>query len=424
MESVPEEIVPEFTLLPVNQTCTEVWIEIQTKNISYPAKLVYAGIEAISDSVVVYSDTTLYFENLLPQTNYQLVSTLSEIQSEEVLEDTLSFSTRDTTSHSFNWEISKFGGRNGSRLNDVFIFDENDIWAVGLIYDYNEPYLYNAVHWNGMTWEPKRIEVKLNNEMNLFEIWGIHAFNKNDIWLSAGYPIKGNGVSWELIDIWGMMEDTVAVRKMWGRNNNDLYGIGFAGKIVYYDGQNWLSKESGTEYILNQIVGNETDIFVSGGNAAFHEGVVLKSTNHSAFSTFITGDFITEDELFGKLFGITSALWLDENDRLYTGSGLIYIYKNGRWDFLKTLSYNDLQTENINAHRGATISIGGASSTDMWLVGDRNTIRHFNGSTWVQIGEPYASNSDYMWFSVKQKGNVAVAVGLYGNQGTVILMQR
>lgn len=63
----------------------------------------------------------------------------------------------DTTSHNFTWQAFEFGKQtNVSRLFDVAIINENDIWAVGEIYmndSLGNPATnaYNAVHWDGTT---------------------------------------------------------------------------------------------------------------------------------------------------------------------------------------------------------------------------------------------------------------------------------
>jgi len=40
----------------------------------------------------------------------------------------------DTTSHNFTWQTWTFGEHSSSRLYDVAIINENNIWAVGEIY--------------------------------------------------------------------------------------------------------------------------------------------------------------------------------------------------------------------------------------------------------------------------------------------------
>jgi len=71
---------------------------------------------------------------------------------------------QDTTSHNFKWQKFTFGQHSSSALYDVAIIDENNIWAVGEIYTNDtlgnpDPYAYNALHWDGIKWEVKKITV-------------------------------------------------------------------------------------------------------------------------------------------------------------------------------------------------------------------------------------------------------------------------
>jgi hypothetical protein len=74
----------------------------------------------------------------------------------------------DPTSHNFVWQIDTIGIRQ-SYLGDVSIISPDDIWAVGEINteDLGIPdskgviiRAYNAVHWNGVEWEIKRLKTK------------------------------------------------------------------------------------------------------------------------------------------------------------------------------------------------------------------------------------------------------------------------
>ena len=69
---------------------------------------------------------------------------------------------QDTTSHNFTWQSWTFGEIGTSRLYDVAIVDENNIWAVGEIYLLDslgqpDPRAYNALHWDGIKFEIERI---------------------------------------------------------------------------------------------------------------------------------------------------------------------------------------------------------------------------------------------------------------------------
>ena len=111
------------------------------------------------------------------------------------------FVTPDTTSHDFTWQIDILGDGNASRLNDVCIIDENDVWAVGKIYlkDSTGEFIYppyNAVHWNGTQWELKKITVIYKGNAVVAPLYGVFAFSATDIWTTSGTPIHGNGQKW------------------------------------------------------------------------------------------------------------------------------------------------------------------------------------------------------------------------------------
>ena len=79
----------------------------------------------------------------------------------------------DTTSHEFEWQVTYFGEGANSYLKDVAIIDEDNIWAVGEIYETDSlgNIIYptsNVMHWNGM-------EVKFN-KIFLF-LWRIIYFS-------------------------------------------------------------------------------------------------------------------------------------------------------------------------------------------------------------------------------------------------------
>jgi hypothetical protein len=74
-------------------------------------------------------------------------------------------------------------------------------------------------------------------------------------------------------------------------------------------------------------------------------------------------------------------------------------------------------------HRGFISSIRGNGSNDFVIAGDRNTLKHFNGISWQQIGLPYNPQSQISLIA-KQKGNTVVAVGSNGSKAFIILLNR
>ncbi|MGH7601795.1 MAG: hypothetical protein ACREOI_35990, partial [bacterium] len=96
----------------------------------------------------------------------------------------------DTTSHNFVFQIDTLGDGSSSLLNDVFIIDENNIWAVGEIYlkDANGQFIYppyNAAQWNGRTWNLLKIPVKdFGGLTTSFPLKTVFGFTPNDVWVA------------------------------------------------------------------------------------------------------------------------------------------------------------------------------------------------------------------------------------------------
>jgi len=66
----------------------------------------------------------------------------------------------------------------------------------------------------------------------------------------------------------------------------------------------------------------------------------------------------------------------------------------------------------------------GNASNDILMCGDKNTLRHFNGESWEQLGIPFTPTRHIFWRSVAIKGNIAVAVGDEGDKAKIIVLKR
>src|SRR3972149_8811161 len=151
--------------LKVNDaTATEVFLEITTSNVNLPVSATLNKDGTLLQNItLVNANTTIVDKSLSPNKNYTY-QVIININGKQVTSSSVPAQTMDTTSHNFTWQTFTFGGQAGSStLYDVAIINENDIWAVGEIYMNDstgqpDPNTYNAVHWDGSTWELKRIK--------------------------------------------------------------------------------------------------------------------------------------------------------------------------------------------------------------------------------------------------------------------------
>jgi hypothetical protein len=102
---------------------------------------------------------------------------------------------------------------------------------------------------------------------------------------------------------------------------------------------------------------------------------------------------------------------VDENKTVYTGGNLMFWYKNGGWDYVRSLPTNKIGGNNGNYTFGFIYSVSGNKSNDYVIAGDRNTLMHYNGKRWRQLGLPYDPSGTTRWKTMAQKGNLIIAAG-------------
>jgi len=248
------------------------------------------------------------------------------------------------------------------------------------------------------------------------------AFSADDIWFSAFVRYDGQN----FIELPVPPELTGwAINKMWGNSSNDLYAVGNEGNIAHYENGVWTKIESGTDLDLTDIYGDSNgNLYAAGVNIAQIKGVAVKGDQSGNWSVMIEGDIIDESELFDKLFGSFGALWIDENNTIYAGGNLLYQYKDGEWDYVRSLPENFINGNPGTYYRGYIYEIDGNAANDWIIAGDRNTLKHYNGVEWTQLGEPYDPGSGMFWRGLDVNDNTVVVVGDKGIQARIMLLKR
>jgi hypothetical protein len=328
--------------------------------------------------------------------------------------------TLTATSHDFTAQIFTFGDFSSSVLNDVAIIDENDIWAVGTIFlndstGQNDGRANSLIKWDGHKWISKRI---FFNNNSILTPRGISILNSSNIYFASGSIFHWNGIS-DTADIvverQELPDPNATIGKLWLVSSKSIYGVGNRGTIVHYNGSQWKTIPSGTDLALTDIYSiNEDEIYICGVDHSSVKGIILKG-NSNSFATLITSGIISNDELFDKLYGTISTVWLDNNGLIYTGGSSVYLHNLHNWDYLE--SAKEIQ-------RGFIYSISGNAGNDFFMVGDRNTLVHYNGIDCMQIGIEYDDSSPIVLFRVKQKGDIIAAVGFYNRQAIIIILKR
>jgi hypothetical protein len=383
-------------------SCTEAWIEVQIGANDKTANIyIKKNDEIIKTIKLGQSDSLFYFDDLQPNTAYRF-NAVTYDDGTEIKSNPVSFTTLDTTSHNFTWQTFTFGQHSSSTLYDVAIINKNDIWAVGEIYMNDslgnpDTKIYNAVRWNGLNWELKRIRILLNGTPFYPVIKSIFAFNENDIWFEAG--IHWDGITFKQIPF--NIQWNGNVNKLWGSSSNDLYAVGKNGNIAHYNGTIWSNIESGTTSILNDAWGitneqNKTIVYCA------------------ASSFFVPGDKKILKIVDGKVDSVNwgkdvrlYSAWTNNENFLYVCGEGVFVNKFGTW-------------EQITLPPITTNSIRGNDINDVFAVGSLGTIFHFNGISW-QVISSYTQKENYR---VDFKNNIVAICGYYNGKGFIEIGRR
>jgi hypothetical protein len=382
------------------------------------------GLHLVRDGQAVVTinsspaDTLVGDEVLLPRRTYTYRAYRLSGTSVTDSSDAVQVTTMDSTSSAWQWALDTLGVMN-SYLVDCAIIAPDNIWVVGTIYARDslgnvEDVPHNAARWNGVNWELKRIPfIGPCSAVDYPPLTAIWTFSASNILVTNGGAIVRYDGTHAVLDCGMNSLLSGALNKIYGSNPQNLYAVGGAGTIVRFDGTTWQRQESGTTLALSDVYGvSANEVYATGNSRAFSRGVVLKG-NGQTWQTLIVSESADTIGLFQtRLYGGMEGLWVDERGTLYTVGNMMFQRKHARWEYMRSLPGNCVTCNPDYLHQGYLLSVRGNASNDMFVCGQINTLKHFNGVRWTQVGIPYHPlRYDIFWYSTHIKGNVAVAVG-------------
>jgi hypothetical protein len=413
-QGIITQSLPVISLSGLDIGVTDVVLEIAVANANHNQQVSLERDGQVIRQFICSSDSLIYDENLLPDQFYTYQAFLLGKGEKAYGTAEVKVTTMDTTTHEFEWETFNFGGQVGSStFYDVAIINENDIWAVGELFadTLNPIDIYNAVHWNGMNWELKRIYVDYNGEPTLAYLEGIFELSEQEIIFTSGLPYLPENSHWKLYHLWDMGvldQSDGGVNNIWGTKLSNVYFAGRNGTIVYYNDLNWQKIESGISENIQDIwgvVNNETNqpfILCPASQKLFpSEKIIL---NIQCDGTVIKDNWSFNDR---KPYSV----WFKNRYKAFAcGDGVFIRDFYGNWKiFYDNIPYF------LNHLRGTDVN-------NIFAVDDFGYINHFNGSTWQAL----PANTDGRYLAVAAKGDIAVAVGdgLGGRPAVVTILKR
>jgi len=366
-------------------------------------------------------DSLLYIDSLLPNQSYKFKVVANTTNNPQPTTNEVLAQTMDTTSHNFSWQTFTLGEHSSSTLYDVAIIDENNIWAVGEIYMNDslgnpDPNAYNAVHWDGQSWELKRIPFIGCGAVVYPPIYSVFAYSNNDIWYARGGSIVHfDGTEYvNHCSINSLL--TGSINKIWGSSSNDLYVVGNNGNIAHYNGSSWTKIESGVDTDLKDISGttNGKEIWTCGWSYSTGRVSLLKINNSNVESLWDSQTNTTLNIYRGTFL---NSLFANGNSEFVLVGGQVLrhtaFYKNQvKLEWVKTFNGSKVLELGNYAYR-----IKGSNKNNIIAAGDAAMIWHFNGATWYKYSELY--NLDDRLYGLAVTDNIIVAVGKRYSTGTL-----
>jgi hypothetical protein len=243
----PSDPAKKIILSTDKLSCTEAWINIRSENLNFPYNAIIKIDSTVKLIPINNSDTVIYIDLLLPKRDYEM-----EVSSfQDSITSLFKFTTLDTTTHNFTINTLEIESDHcTSYLEDAWIFDENNIWVSGDICDLNKPE-HNFLQWNGTEWVGR----------GFFTSTGVHsiyAFDSSNIFFATGAIMTYKDSVFTQVSL-GHLGFTTgqAVEKLWGLNEQKIWGVGKWGLIVHFDGTNWTRIPFDEYWIFQDVTGNK-----------------------------------------------------------------------------------------------------------------------------------------------------------------------
>lgn len=310
----------------------------------------------------------------------------------------------DTTSNSFAFQTYTFGDANAgsSYLQDIAVINDTDAWAVGTVYldsadGAPDPYVYNAVHWDGSKWTVLKIPYIYQGQPFYHPIQCVFALGPDDVWFGGNGLEHWDGTGFSNVDAVNQFWSGNSMGRIWASSDDNVYVVGSGGTIVHYTSGSWTKITSGTDLSFDDIYGSGGQILAVAYDAAEIHG-------YSGALYSISGNTATEFSIYPiKLPSAMFSVWFVPNVVYYLSSD----YGSGVYE-KQTLS--DSAWSPLPITGKATTGIRGNGTNDVYAVSAAGDFLHWNGERWKSFrAETGLSGGGYSMVGVN--GKLVIAVG-------------
>jgi hypothetical protein len=199
---------------------------------------------------------------------------------------------------------------------------------------------------------------------------------------------------------WTATQTFTSLSSVWGSSDRDVYAVGANGAVLHFDGSHWRSIDIGTRETLHAVWGTAPDnLFVGSSRAVLHfDGIRWRTIPLPGTFSFLTdlwglasgslyvaasdrsvlrldGDEWTH---LARLPHSPYAIWGADEENLFVVAaipgrgGVVYHLDGTQWRAVAATS------EFLH-------DVWGASATEVYAVGERGTVLHFDGHAWSPV---------------------------------------
>ncbi len=388
--------------------CENIWLRVKLPAGEYPVRVTIQGSnKTIQTRTITAADTLLVINGLQAAHAYTCRFQLSSGTNSE-----LPLVTLAKTSDDISWQTWEFSGNSACELLDVTMVDKNNIWAVGDIYrentdtydslgNYINP--YNIVHWDGNTWELKRMMSQYDGIPTYTGLRYTYATDANNVWCNN---YRYDGFQFVRLVVPPNIF-TSQVNKIWVSPADALYFVDGGGIVAHYsDAKGWKRINTGFGLPIH-------DVF----------GVFNKNTGEKKVFLAVTGEVNTSESRILTLDGkdhIDSVKWNTGRNiwSVWTNNGNI-VFTAGSGVFQNLCGSWSAATGFPPYYM---LNVRGTGLNDVFACGVMGVMIHFNGVDWHYYKELYGKAD--IWWSIAVNEDCIVAVGGKGQNAVIAIGTR
>lgn len=310
-------------------------------------------------------------------------------------------------------------------LHDVAIISDTLVYAGGEVRLRDsagqiDPRPYSVAILNGSRWRFNQLFHDGNNL--IVAVRGILPITDNNVWLAAGSVFHWDGISQQTQLRFSRLtfpDPNATIEKLWSATTSNIFGVGYAGAIVRYDGASWQPMTSGTTVPLTDLWGSPDGRYVwaCGYKSDLSQSVFLEYHNgvwRTVRETFTNITPVRLDTLSGLMKSVWSVSGKDAE--VATTWGMYRVKPRSIGAAVRTWT--------PPGQFGFLTRVRGTSRNDIFVVGHAGTIVHFNGSTWYMYPEFFSTSTSLVLLSVACSDRLVVAVGYTGGRAIAIIGRR